>query len=103
MTSPVSPHVEGSLLAVYAQPGARRNELRGIERGMLKLSVTQVAEQGRANEAIKKLLAKSLGLRKSQLELVAGETSREKKFVVRCPPEELRGRIAAALAGAKPD
>ena len=103
MTSSVGPHAEGCLLAVYAQPGARRNELRGIERGMLKLSVTQIAEQGRANEAIRTLLAKSLGLRKSQLELVAGETSREKRFVVRCSPEELRGRIAAALAGAKPD
>lgn len=97
MTSPIAPHTEGSLLAVYAQPGARRSELRGIERGMLKLSVTQVAEQGRANEAIKKLLAASLGLRKSQLELVSGETSREKKFVVRCPPEELRARLATAL------
>jgi uncharacterized protein YggU (UPF0235/DUF167 family) len=84
-------------LAVYAQPGARRNQLRGIERGMLKLSVTQVAEQGQANEAIKKLLAASLGLRKSQLELVAGETSREKQFVARCAPDELERRIAAAL------
>jgi uncharacterized protein (TIGR00251 family) len=103
MTSPIAPHSEGCLLSVYAQPGARRNELRGLERGMLKLSVTQVAEQGRANEAIKKLLAKALGLRKSQLELVTGETSREKKFVVRCPPDELRARIAKALGAEKDD
>lgn len=103
MTSPVGPHAEGCLLCVYAQPGARRNELRGLERGMLKLSVTQIAEQGRANDAIKKLLAKALGLRRSQLELVTGETSREKKFVVRCPPEELRARIATALGAEKED
>ncbi|MBX9791250.1 MAG: DUF167 domain-containing protein [Pirellulales bacterium] len=98
MTEPVKPHAEGSMLGVYAQPGARRNQLRGIERGMLKLSVTQVAELGRANEAIKKLLASSLGLRKSQLELVAGQSSREKRFLVRCPPDELQRRLVAALA-----
>lgn len=103
MSGPVKPHAEGSLLAVYAQPGARRNQLRGIERGMLKLSVTQVAEQGRANEAIKKLLASSLGLRKSQIELVNGETSREKRFLVRCSPDELRARVAAALAAGTED
>ena len=97
MIGPVKPHAEGSLLAVYAQPGARRNQLRGIERGMLKLSVTQVAEQGRANEAIKKLLASALGLRRSQVELVAGQSSREKQFVVRCQPNELQSRLAAAL------
>ncbi len=97
----VKQHAEGSLLAVYAQPGARRNQRRGVERGMLKASVTQIAEHGKANAAIKKLLAASLGLRKSQLELVTGETSREKQFVVSRAPDELQRRIAAALgAGA---
>lgn len=85
-------------MAVYAQPGARRNQLRGVERGMLKLAVTQIAEQGKANEAIRKLLASSLGLRRSQIELLTGATSREKQFVVVCPPEELLRRIATALA-----
>ena len=40
------------------------------------------------------LLAKSLGLRKSQIELLAGETSRQKRFLIRgLAPDELDERI----------
>jgi uncharacterized protein (TIGR00251 family) len=86
---------EGTILPVRAQPGARRNELRGEQDGMLKVCVTQAAEKGKANKAVGQLLAKSLGLRKSQIELLSGETSREKKFLIRdITPEELTQKIA---------
>lgn len=69
---------DGVKLAIRAQPGSRRNEVRIGEDGTLKVAVTQVAEKGKASKAILSLLAKSLGFRKSQLTLVAGDTSREK-------------------------
>ena len=93
------PHADGVILPVRAQPGARRNEIRGVQDGMLKVSVTQPPEKGKANKAIIALLSKSLGLRKSQIELIAGETARQKRFLIReATAEELGERIAGVLA-----
>jgi uncharacterized protein (TIGR00251 family) len=76
-------HSEGVILPVRAQPGSRKNELRGEQEGMLKVCVTQAPEKGKANKAVIELLAKSLGLKKSQLQLLSGETSHQKKFLIR--------------------
>ena len=92
-------HPEGTILPVRAQPAARRNEIRDTQDGMLRVCVTQSPEKGKANKALIALLSKSLGLRKSQLELIAGETSPQKRFLVRgITPEELAERIEQALA-----
>lgn len=75
-------HSDGVVLPVKAHPGARRNEIRSAQNGMLRVSVTQAPEKGKANKAIIALLAKELSLRKSQIELLGGETSGQKRFLV---------------------
>ncbi len=91
-------HPEGTILPVRAQPGARRNCFAGVHNGKLKVAVTQVAEKGKANRAIIDVLAKELRLRKSQVELIAGETAAQKRFLIRAVSrEQLAERIAAAL------
>lgn len=72
----------GVLLPVHAQPGARKNGVTGVHAGRLKVAVTQAPEKGKANDALVKVLADLLGLKRSQLSLVAGETSHHKKFLV---------------------
>ena len=76
-------HSKGVVLAVKAQAGARENAVRGEHEGALKVAVTQVPEKGKANRAIRKMLAKTLGLRPSQLELIDGETQSNKRFLIR--------------------
>ena len=94
----LEPHPEGTILPVRAQPGSRRNELRGEQDGMLKVCVTQSPEKGRANKALVELLSKSLGLKKSQIELIAGETSHQKRFMVRgITLQELAVRVEEAI------
>ncbi len=89
---------EGILLPVRAQPGARRNEIRGEQDGQLKVCVTQAPERGKANKALTQLLCKALSLRKSQLRLIAGETNSRKKFLVQdVSLEELAERIETVL------
>jgi len=91
-------HPEGVVLSVRAQPGARKNCLRGEQNGALKVAVTQIAEKGKANQALIELLAEELGLKRSQIELVSGETQREKRLLIRgMAKAELAERIAAAL------
>ena len=64
---------------------ARRPPQRDPRRAgrQLKVCVTQSPEKGKANKALVELLSKSLGLKKSQFELISGETSHQKRFLVR--------------------
>ena len=92
------PHPQGSVLPVQAQPGARQNGVTGVHAGRLKVSVTQAPEKGKANQALAKVLADALGVKKSQVELLAGATSGTKKFlVVGLTVDELRERVSAVL------
>ena len=54
----LQPDPDGTILPVRAQPGARRNEIRGEQDGMLKVCVTQSPEKGKANKALIELLSK---------------------------------------------
>jgi len=72
----------GVILPVRAQPGAKSNGLRGEQAGALKVCVTQAAEKGKANKAILTVLSKALNLRKSQIELISGATTSQKRYLV---------------------
>ncbi len=74
---------DGVLLAVHAQSGASNTSIRGVHAGKLRVAVTQAPEKGKANRALRDVIASGLGLRKSQVELVSGETSSSKKFLIR--------------------
>jgi len=73
---------DGATFAVRVVPRASRNEIVGIHGDALKIRVTAPPVEGRANEALVAFLAKRLGVRKSQVEIVAGATSRRKMIRV---------------------
>jgi uncharacterized protein (TIGR00251 family) len=88
-------HSEGCILSVRAQPGARKNAALGEHAGTLKLAVTAPPEDGRANQALVELLRELLDLKRSQVLLLSGQTSREKRFLVR---GVTKGDLMAKLA-----
>jgi uncharacterized protein (TIGR00251 family) len=99
MAITVNAHADGSLLAVRAQPGARKNAVVGEHGGALKIAVTAPPEDGRANDAITGLLQKWLGLGRSQVELANGKRNRNKQFLIRgLTPGELQALLAKKLA-----
>lgn len=67
-------------LAVKVTPKASRNAVLGWQEGRLKLAVTAVPEDGKANAAVRKLLATTLRLPKSAVVLLRGDTHAEKLF-----------------------
>lgn len=75
-------HSEGVLLPVQGQPGARRNTIVGEHGGRLKVAVTQVAEKGKATQAIRELIAESLGIAASRVTLIQGEAQPKKLFLL---------------------
>jgi uncharacterized protein (TIGR00251 family) len=93
-------HAEGCILPVRAQPGARRAGVQGEQNGALKVAVTAPPEDGRANQALVEVLREALGLKRSQVELLSGQTSRDKRFLIRgVAREELQRRVGELLGG----
>lgn len=69
----------GAEIAVRVTPNASRNAI--VTAGeAIRVYVTTVPEGGKANVSVVKLLARSLGVPKSRLELIRGATARDKVF-----------------------
>jgi uncharacterized protein (TIGR00251 family) len=91
-------HAEGWILPVRALPGAKRAGVAGERAGALKLAVTAPPEDGRANQALADLLRDLLHVKRSQVALLSGATSRQKRFIISgLTRPELENRLAALL------
>lgn len=71
----------GARIAVRVTPRAARDRIE-VDGAAIRIHVTAAPEDGKANEAVRVLLARALGLAKSRLTLVRGQTSRDKVFLV---------------------
>ena len=71
--------VEGAEIAVRVTPKASRDRIL-VEDDAIRVYVTTVPEDGKANKAVVKLLSKALGVPKTRLDLIRGATSRDKMF-----------------------
>ena len=52
----------------------------------LEIRVAEAPADGAANEAVVKLLAKSLGISRSEVTIISGETSRHKRVAIPFEP-----------------
>jgi len=89
----------GVMLAVRAQPGAKKTAIVGVygegDAAQLKIAVQAPPVEGRANEALSAFLAETFGVSKRSVELVSGELSRNKVFLLRgISLEDARQRLA---------
>lgn len=81
-------------------PNAGMSRIDGIERRddgstVLRIRVTAPPDKGKANKAVLALLAKALGVPKSSIEIVAGETARQKTVHVTADAGALAQRLGA--------
>jgi uncharacterized protein (TIGR00251 family) len=83
----------GSRLRLRVKPGARRRAILGVHAGALKLSVTTAPERGKANRSALRLLAEALDVPASEIEILAGQSSREKTVLVPLSPEAIVERL----------
>lgn len=70
----------GGEIAVHVTPGARQTAV-SHEGGTLRIVITTPPEDGKANEAVRRLLARAMGVAPSRLTLQRGHRSRDKLFV----------------------
>jgi len=70
---------KGAALAVRVTPRASKNQIVGAQSdGTIKIRVTAAPTEGKANEELVKFLSEVLGIAKSRIEIVAGNTGRDK-------------------------
>jgi uncharacterized protein len=81
-------------IAVRLQPRASRDEIAGSRAGVVNVRVTAPPVDGKANEALCRLLAKRAGVAPSRVSIIRGQTTREKLVEVEgIEDAELRGRL----------
>jgi hypothetical protein len=84
----------GVSVSLRVTPRGGRDEIEGIEtlangRSVVKVRVRAIAEAGEANRAVTELLARSLGVPKTNVRLLSGATSRLKQVAVDGDPKTL--------------
>jgi uncharacterized protein len=65
-------------IRVRVQPGASGEEIVGERAGSLVVRLTAPPVEGRANEALRKLIAKRVGVAKGRVTVVRGARTRDK-------------------------
>lgn len=84
-------------LSVKVQPGSSKNRILGETAGEWKIAVTAPPVDGRANAAVVELLAARLGVARSAVRLVRGDTGRRKVIEVSGITAEAAAQRLAAL------
>jgi uncharacterized protein len=83
---------DGVTLSVRAQPGAKKTAVVSVygegATSQLKIAVQAPPIEGRANEALIKFLAELFSISRSSVELMSGELSRSKVFLLRGVTEQ---------------
>ena len=69
-------------IEIHLQPGAKRNEIVGFKEGVLYAKVTALPQKGQANRALLELMAEILGVPKSALAIIRGQSSRNKVIAI---------------------
>jgi uncharacterized protein (TIGR00251 family) len=91
-------------LTLRVSPGAARSVVVGRHGAGWKVRVAAAPEDGKANEAVVRLLADTLALPARGVQIVSGRSSRDKTVALEgIRPEEIERRLAEASgAGEEP-
>ncbi|HEY8448300.1 MAG TPA: DUF167 domain-containing protein [Thermomicrobiales bacterium] len=78
----LSDRPEGASLTIAAAPRSKQNAVGPVTGDALRVRVTAPAVEGAANAAVIALLAETLGVPKSRLRLIHGQTGKRKRILV---------------------
>lgn len=86
---------DGITISLYVQPGAAKSQWAGLFDGSLKLRIKAKPVEGEANKAVCEFIAAQLGVSKSSVSIVRGETGRQKVVHVKGNTKDLLAAISA--------
>ena len=71
---------DGVILSLYIQPGAKKSEVVGLHGTALKIRLVAPPVDGKANAAFIVFIAAKVGVGKTAVTLISGETARSKRL-----------------------
>ncbi len=87
-----------AILAVRVTPGAKRNAVTAFKEGVWDIKIAAPPVGGRANEELVALLSKKLDIRRNSLNVIKGQSSRNKLVSVSgMSQKEIARRLSAKL------
>ena len=86
-------------IAVKVTPNSPRNQVLGLADGVWKIKIAAPPDKGKANQELISFLAGKLGVRRADIELIRGASSRHKVLGVAGIDEQT---LAKLLSGAAP-
>jgi uncharacterized protein len=92
------------MLAIRVSPRSSKPGIGGWRaaaagREELEVRVAEAPADGAANDAVVRLLAKALGISRSEVSIISGETSRHKRIAIPFDLEEARRRLSREFLG----
>jgi uncharacterized protein (TIGR00251 family) len=88
----------GVRFSVHARPGSSRSAILGVRDGALDVALTSPPADGAANAELIKLVARALEVRRGDVVIVGGASSRSKLLEVHgVLPADARTRLSGAV------
>jgi len=72
----------GVVFKIKVVPGSSRTAITGLFNEMLKIKIAAPPEKGKANQCLLEFLARNLGVKKSTVNIISGQTSPVKQVQV---------------------
>jgi uncharacterized protein (TIGR00251 family) len=69
-------------LLIRVTPNASRNEITGFHDGVLQVKIAAPPVGGKANKELTDFLSRALGVKKSDISIIKGQTSRNKAISI---------------------
>ena len=88
---------DGLMVSLKISPNAKKNEIIKDESG-IKIKITAQPVEGKANKALIEYLSKTFKVPKTSVEIVKGDTSKEKTVLFRTSVEDKISIISAAFS-----
>ncbi len=90
LTEVLKLNAKGALLKLYVQPGSSKNEVVGLfgDGPRLKIKVKAQPQDGEANDEVRSFVGRLFGISKSRVEILRGESSRQKDLLLDLPFED---------------
>lgn len=86
---------DGIKISVKVVPNSSRCEICGVLDEALKIKLDVPPVDGKANVKLIKFLSKQLGVPKTSIEIISGETGKNKIIFIKGNPEELTRKLCS--------
>ena len=87
---------EGLIVRIKIVPNSSKNDIV-LEEGFIKVKVTAQPIENKANKALVEYLSKTFKVPKTKIEIVKGDTSKEKTILIKIIDENKRTEIISRL------